>query len=144
MTNKETEDIQQHTLKVGTTTINEIQNGIAGDWLTWEPEAPLVEIETDIGGNVVRRAMYNTNVTLTVTLSIGSEAIGFLNNMAVLRLSAPVTFTDSTTDTEFTCAQCAVNALGGVLSSNGVRSVAFTIKMLQAGITRSGLKDVVV
>jgi hypothetical protein len=140
---KETEDIKKHVLKVAEITI-ESEKGLAGDWLTWEPDAALVEVDHDIGGNPIRRAMYNTSITLTVTLSIGSESIGFLNNMAVSRLSAPVTFTDSTTDTEFTCAECAINAVGGVLSSNGVRSVAFTIKMIKAGITRSGLKEVVV
>jgi hypothetical protein len=71
--------------------------------------------------------MYNTSLTLTVTLSIGSEAIGFLNNMAVSRLSAPVTFMDATTDTRFSCAECAVN-----LIDSKVRNKTFTIIMINA------------
>jgi hypothetical protein len=121
---KETEDINQPTLIVGR---ERIEGGIDGDWLTWEPDGPLVEIDHDIGGNPVRRAMYNTSLTLTVTLSIGSEAIGFLNNMAVSRLSAPVTFMDATTDTRFSCAECAVN-----LIDSKVRNKTFTIIMINA------------
>lgn len=139
---KETEDIKKHTLKIGGHTIDSESGFGSGDWLTWEPDAPLIEIEHDVGGNAVRRAMYNTSLTLTVTLSIGSESIGFLSNMAVNRLSAPVEFSDASTDTRFACAECAINSLGGVLSSTGTRSVGFTIKMLKAGVVRSGLKDI--
>ena len=139
---KETEDITKHTLKIGDHTIESESGFASGDWLTWEPDAPLVEIEFDVGGNPVRRAMYNTSLTLTVTLSIGSESINFLSNMAVNRLSAPVAFSDTSTDTRFVCAECAINLLGGVLSSTGTRSVGFTIKMLKPGLARSGLKDI--
>ena len=137
---KDTQDVNKHTLIVGP---ERIEGGIVGDWITYELAGPLYETDTDIGGNSFRRALYNRNVTLTVTLGIGSSGISFLSNMAEHGFSFPVRFNDITTNTQLTCAECVVNLLGGVLSSNTMRSTAFTIEMMNATKSFGSLKEIV-
>lgn len=136
----ETQDVKKHTLIVGA---DRIEGGIVGDWITYEVAGPLYETDTDISGNSFRRALYNRNITLTVTLGVGSKGINLLSNMAENGISLPVNFTDTSTDTRISCAECVVNLVGGVLSSNATRNIAFTIEMMNATKSFGSLKEIV-
>ena len=137
---KETQDTKKHSLIVGP---QRIEGGIIGDWITYEVAGPLYETDNDIDGNSFRRALHNRNIILTVTLSIGSSSISFLSNMADNGFSFPVRFVDSSTDTVLDCAECVVNLLGGVLSSNATRNTAFTIEMMKPARSFGSLKEIV-